>query len=480
MQLEIAAPRVGRSHRLLLLASAVLVVASAPAAAADPAPSLVYVFGQADFPASNGGSLAASGDFNGDGRPDLVALNYQADSVAIQLGQPDGSFADGGVSYPVGVQPMAAAVADLNGDHNPDLVVVNQACTTEPCPPGSVSIFLGNGDGTFGARVDHECAADPVSVVVGDFNGDGKPDLAVAAGVSRISSGAPGLVSILLGDGDGGFGSHSDFPAGSGVVGLVAGDFNGQGIVDLVVDNHPSLSSHTVSLLRGAGDGSFGEPNPLVVTADPLSLATGDFNGDRRLDLAVATSAGISVLLNDGNGGFQSPVDYATGFGPFRVITADLNADGVLDLVVSVVSEILSNGSISVLLGNGDGTFQRHVDYRIGTVGQLAVGDFNGDGNLDVAVANTGTTVSILLGSGMRHPGACSRVHHRRAAVPDRQRRFQRRSKAGPGGGQQCRRPPERVGLDPGGKRRRHLRAACRFRHRQESGRSRHRRLQPR
>ena len=374
-----------------------------PEAAPDPAPPVVYVYGRADFPASNGGALAASGDFNGDGRPDFVAVSYQGNFVSILLGQPDGSFVDDGTTYAVGAEPLAVAVGDLNGDGKLDLAVVNQVCppSTEPCPPGSVSILLGNGDGTFQSAGEYETAPDAVSVVIGDFNSDGTPDIAVAAAVSRISTGHAGLVSILLGNGDGTFVPHADFPAGIGVVGLVAGQFRGDGILDLVVDNHPSLSSHTVSLLQGSGDGTFQEPTNLTLNADPLSLTTGDFNGDGNLDLAVATGASTaSILLGDGNGGFQSPVDYPVGFGPYRLIAADLNGDGNLDLLLSVATSIPSNGAISVLLGTGDGAFLPYTDYLIGTFGQLVAGDFNGDGKADVAVGNGGSTVSVLLGNG--------------------------------------------------------------------------------
>src|SRR5262249_18264502 len=156
--------------------------------------------------------LATSADLNHDQRPDLVAISYELNSAAVLLGQADGSFDDSGRAYPVGSEPVGAAVGDFNNDGNLDLVVANQICppSTEPCPPGSTSILLGNGDGAFADRADYETAADPVAVVVGDFNGDGIPDVAVAAAISRINSGSPGFVSILLGNGDGTFQAHVD------------------------------------------------------------------------------------------------------------------------------------------------------------------------------------------------------------------------------------------------------------------------------
>src|SRR6266852_1156970 len=418
---------------------------------------LVYVYGRADFPASNGGLLATSGDFNRDQRPDLVAISYESNSAAVLLGQPDGSFDDGGRSYPVGSEPVGAAVGDFNGDGILDLVVANQICppSTEPCPPGSISILLGNGDGTFADHADYETAADPVAVVVGDFNGDGIPDVAVAAAVSRINSGSPGFVSILLGNGDGTFQPHLDAPAGTGVIALVAGDFNGDGLLDLVVDNHPSFASHTVSLLVGNGDGTFQPPSNVTASGDPVAIAAADFNLDQKLDLALSittniashgavslllgngdgsfrprleyatgnfgqiiasvfngdakvdlavgnTRSTVTVLLGEGDGTFPHATEYASGQGPAAIVMGDFNRDGVVDLAVANSACNCPRGTVSIFLGIGDGTFTRAADFPTGTEPTgLTVADFNLDGKLDLAVANAGdNTVSILLGNG--------------------------------------------------------------------------------
>lgn len=383
----------------LALASALFVFAFPTSLRAQSSP-LVYVYGRADFPAGNA-TMATTGDFDGDGRLDFVAVSYEQNSVSVLFGQPDGSFAETGVVYAVGVQPTDAAVGDFNGDGKLDLAVLNQVCITDPCPPGTVSILLGNGDGTFQPPIDYQTAPNPVGVLVGDFNGDGIPDIAAAAAVSRISSGANGVVSVLIGNGDGTFQAHADSAAGTGVIGLVAADFNGDTTLDLVVDNHPSPGSQTVSLLLGMGDGTFAPPTAVPVGADPTSLTTGDFDGDGKPDVAVTTGPGrIAVLMGNGDGTFRPHVDYPCGFGPSRITAADLNRDGKLDLVVSVSTGLPSNGSISVLLGVGDGTFQPFVEYGTGTFGRVAVGDFNGDGNPDVAVAKGGSTVSVLLGNG--------------------------------------------------------------------------------
>jgi len=386
---------------------AVFLLALPTSLRAQPGP-LVYVYGRYDLPASNAGTLAASGDFNGDGITDLVSVSYENGSASVELGQADGSFRDLGVRYAVGVQPVAAAASDLDGDGNLDLAVLNQVCLTDPCPPGLVSILLGNGDGTFRPHVDYPTGPNPNSLVIGDFNGDGRLDLATADAVSRISSGSPGTISILLGNGDGTFQAHLDSPAGSGVIGLAAADFNLDGKLDLVVDNHPSFGSQTVSLLIGRGDGSFEAPANLSAGGDPTSLVAADFDGDGKPDLAITTGVGaVAVLRGNGDGTFQSHVDYAGGFGPFRIIATDMNADGKLDLVLSLTTSIPTYGALSILLGVGDGTFQPRREYATGTFGALIAGDFNGDGNQDLAIAKGGNVASVLLGGGdgtLDHP----------------------------------------------------------------------------
>src|SRR5713226_600481 len=379
---------------------AFLLLAFPASVRAQPGP-LVYVYGRYDLPASNAGTLAASGDFNGDGIPDLVSISYENGSVSVELGQANGSFRDLGVRYPVGVQPVAAAAADFDGDGNLDLAVLNQVCLTDPCPPGLVSVLLGNGDGTFRPHVDYPTGPNPNGLVLGDFNGDGLLDLAAADAVSRISSGSPGMVSLLLGNGDGTFQSPVDSPAGTGVIGLVAADFNLDGKLDVVVDNHPSFGSQTVSLLIGRGDGSFEQPTTLSAGGDPTSLVAADFDGDGNPDLAITTGVGaVAVLRGNGDGRFQPHVDYPGGFGPVRIIATDMNADDKLDLVISLTTGIPTYGAVSILLGVGDGTFQPRREYATGTFGALVAGDFNGDGKQDVAVAKEPSTASVLLGNG--------------------------------------------------------------------------------
>jgi hypothetical protein len=334
-------------------------------------------------------TMVTSSDLNGDGKADLAVATF-AGGFSILIGNGDGTFKTS-VDYG-GASPAWVAIGDLNGDGKLDLAVANFASN-------SVSIFLGGGDGTFILRKDYSTAGpSPISVAIADFNSDGNPDLAVPNSNPNANAG-PGTVSILLGKGDGTFHPHVDYVTGADPLSLGTGDFNGNGKPDLAVLN---FQDNTVSILVGNGDGTFHTRVDFPVGSLPRTIATGDFNRDGRLDLAVAhgnflTSFGISVLLGNGDGTFQSPVEYATPGPPLSIKVADFNNDGNLDLVIIN----FSLDTVSVLLGNGEGTFQKSVTYPTGGISAqaLAVGDFNKDGKLDLAVVGAfGGTV--LLGNG--------------------------------------------------------------------------------
>ena len=193
----------------------------------------------------------------------------------------------------------------------------------------------------------------------------------------------------------------SSYTAGSGPDTVAVGDFNGDGKLDLAVANNVS---NNVSVLLGKGDGTFHAAVNYGAGTNPTSVAVGDFNGDRKLDLAVANWNGndVSILLGNGDGTFQPAVNYNVTFGPQSVAVGDFNGDGKLDLAVANYF----GEALSILLGNGDGTFQAHVNYQAGSGPVwVAVGDFNGDGRLDFAVTDfdgsggpgSGVLVSILL-----------------------------------------------------------------------------------
>ncbi len=272
-------------------------------------------------------------------------------------------------------KPAGVATADFNRDGKLDLAVANYGT-------GMVSILLGNGNGTFQSPTGLLVGSSAQVPIIGDFNGDGKFDLAVPYW--------PSAVAVLLGRGDGTFQPAVSYPTGNTSTHGITADFNGDGNLDLAIVtwNPPS-----VSVLLGKGDGTFQSHVDYAITSEPTGVAAGDFNRDGKLDLAVSNYGAntVSILLGNGNGTFQPRVDYATANNPGAGITADLNGDGKLDLAVA------NQGSdtVSILLGNGDGTFRPRVDYLVGGfAGGVWVADFNQDGRLDLVISAVATTGS--------------------------------------------------------------------------------------
>jgi hypothetical protein len=294
--------------------------------------------------------------------------------------------------FPAGSTPSSVAIGDLNGDGKPDLAVTNADSRIN-----TVSILLGTGIGTFLAPTPFGVGTRPSSVAIGDLNGDGKPDLAVANFFSDN-------VSILLGDGTGGFRALTPLVVGTHPVSVAIGDFNGDRKLDLAVVNQ---GIGTVSILLGDGTGGFRALTPLVVGTSPTSVAIGDLNGDGKLDLAVAnfgSPSSVSILLGDGTGGFRPAMDFPAGSGPVSVAVADLDGDGKPDLAVAN-----SSNTVSILLGNGDGIFRAPRSFGAGTSPtSVSIADLNGDGKPDLAVTNSANTptVSVLLGDGTGAFGA--------------------------------------------------------------------------
>jgi hypothetical protein len=267
----------------------------------------------------------------------------------------------------------------------------------------NVSVLLGNGDGTFQASRTFAVGEFPYSVAVADINGDGKPDLVTANFRSND-------VSVLLGNGDGSFQAAKNFPVGTGPYSVAVADFNGDGKPDVVTANH---FSNNVTVLLGNDTGTFPTfpvPPTLAVGSQVFSVALADVNGDGRPDLITANkyTNDVSVFLNNGDGTFQTAQNFAAGYGPVWVAVADVNGDGKPDLVVANQGTFDPNTGnfgpvgVSVLLGNGDGSFQPAKSFPVGQFPtEVLIADVNGDGKPDLVVTDpAGDAVSVLLGNG--------------------------------------------------------------------------------
>jgi hypothetical protein len=334
-----------------------------------------------------GPSGLATADFNRDGKLDLlIASGGGGTNVSVLLGKGDGTFQTP-ATYAAGPLPSAVTVADFNGDGKLDVAVGNSNGNNS-----SISILLGNGDGTFQAAVNYSVPCCPSSVTAADFNEDGKLDLVAATNAA----------SVLLGNGDGTFQSVLNYGTASSPGGVAVGDFNGDGHLDLAVSNN---GSSNISVLLGNGDGTFQPALDYAVGNFPIGVVTGDFNGDGILDLAVTNTGSntVSVLLGNGGGTFQSAVNYSTGGFPWAMAVGDFNGDGKLDLAIA-------SGLTQILFGNGDGTFQPAATYGStqSNPNAVAAGDFTGQGRPSLIAGEGGSSsVSELLQS-MLAPSAIS------------------------------------------------------------------------
>jgi hypothetical protein len=350
-----------------------------------------------------GPQAIVTADLNHDGHLDIVTANAGSNNISVQIGNSGGTF-QAAQPYAAGVGPAAVAVGDLNGDGKPDIVAANEGDST-------VSVLLGNGDGTFQAAKNYAVGAQPVSVAIGIFNG--KPDIVTA-------NQAANTVSLLPGNGDGTFGAAQTAASFTDPAQSVAvGDFNADGKLDLAVATRGTAGtfgyyggyypgdSPAVAVFLGNGSGAFTAgnsytlPSPYGVPPSsfaPPSVVVADVNGDGKSDLVV-TDAGdgaVNVLLGNGSGAFAASSFGAWG-GPQSVAVADVNGDGKLDLVTAN-----TGGTVSVLPGSGNGSFGTPDNFTIGTYpASVAAGDFNGDGLTDVALANpAANNVSVLINTG--------------------------------------------------------------------------------
>jgi hypothetical protein len=371
------------SARLMFLA-AVAVLGSL----AFSAPAGAYLFSPTSFGTGAAPISVAVSDFSGDGKPDLAVANNESANVSVLLGDGNGSFGPA-TNFGTGTSPVSLATGELNGDGFDDLAVANFSSD-------SASVLFGDGAGSFGPASDLAVGSKPLGIAIGNLKDDAFEDIVVANSSSDD-------VSVLAGEGSGAFLSSSVFGVGqtpsSGRTpnDVKIADLNGDGFSDLAVS---SLDSYDVSILLGAGDGTFVPAATFDIEGFPTSLAIGDLDGDTDPDIAVASGEGssVGVLLGDGTGSFDGPSYFAAGSYPAEVAIGDLTGDDVPDLVVPNYE----SRSVSVLRGNGDGTFRPRASFQVGNKPtSVRVADLNADGLSDLAVANEGSdNVAVLLGGG--------------------------------------------------------------------------------
>lgn len=339
-----------------------------------------------------GAQSAATADINGDSVLDIVTCS---DSIFVMLGIGDGTFGDSrGVPRPPNTGDVA--IGDLNGDGKPDLVVT-QSYT------GFIFVMLGNGDGTFGPPASYPgvstspYAGDPRLVAFGDANGDGHLDIVVTNPDSAT-------VSLLINNGDGTFAPQQEFATGAYPASALVADINGDGLADIVVANSRSA---TVSILRSVGDGTFLPKVDVDTGTNPYALAVADLNHDGRLDLVTANqasvypySSNVSVLLQNSDGTLGPKTQFATADGAQSLVVGDFDGDGVLDVAVACSYNYARVGTLSLLRGTGDGGLQPSVEIPCGGVPfGIAAGDLNHDGALDLVAVST-RVASVFLGNG--------------------------------------------------------------------------------
>jgi hypothetical protein len=392
-------------------------------------------------------AAVAVADVNGDGLPDIVVANirrnltdqvFAASNVGVMLGNGDGTFQPVVTYLSGGSDLHSVDIADVNNDGKLDILagngcsIISQGlCSVE----GAVGVLLGNGDGTFGPAVNYGSggfAEFQMKIIVADVNGDGKPDLVTLNGCASVCDpiGPPqGTVGVLLGNGDGTFQKPVTYATGGYFANsLAVADLNGDHKLDLVLTNHcgdNNIGSCTtpgpVDVLLGNGDGTFQAAIPYASGGQGTSsVVVANVNGDGNPDLVVGNCGSegcggfwpprpggvVGVLLGRGDGTFSAAATYGSG-SYFTVAVADTDGDGKPDLVLANWACSSSGiGCISVMLGNGDGTFQNPVNFSMGIdADSLAVADLNGDGQPDVVTANAEAfgsndppgTVSVLL-----------------------------------------------------------------------------------
>jgi hypothetical protein len=355
----------------------------------------------ATFPTGRGPRALAIADLEGDGDLDLLTANEVTADVSMLAGNGTGSFArPRSIATGPGTIPVSVAAGDVNGDGQPDIVSSNHV-TTRPGAPATVSVMIGDGEGGFAAAQQYtvgqgagELDIDPPGqIAIDDVTGDGRADIAVTLPVAN-------LIALLAGTRSGEPAAVVRFPVAAGPQAIAIADVTGDGEADVVSSNAVAAS---VSVVPGDGAGNVGFGGNVEAGAFPHSVVAADFDGDGDPDAAVANafSDSLSVLTNDGTGAFARS-DYAVGATPTWVIAGDVDGNGTVDLVAAS----FGGGSVSVLRGDGGGGFATAVHHSVGESQSpyaVAAADVNADGWLDIATANTNLSdegVSLLLGDG--------------------------------------------------------------------------------
>jgi hypothetical protein len=291
-------------------------------------------------------------------------------------------------SYAAGPDPVSVAIGDLNGDGKPDVATANAT-------PGTLSVLLNGGNARLGTKVDYASGSSPASIAIGDLNGDGKADL-VTGNMSTFGRFPSQDVAVLFNRGDGTFAARVEYPIalGHGELSVAVGDLNGDGRLDVAVAN----DSDSVSVLLNSGNGGLRDHVDYPVGSLPLSIAIGDLNGDGKADLATANAGNdantVSVLIGRGDGSFSAKVDAGVGRGPASIAIVDLNGDHKPDLATANAGA----NTVTALSNRGDGHVQSRTDVRTGSQPRgIAFGDLNGDGRPDLATADGANTVSVLV-----------------------------------------------------------------------------------